>query len=69
MSWAPSGTVITQFVCSDLYAGVQGQNAYYGVFKWEAKSGSAPAWVAIEPCGAASAGIPPQVLEMGCKPA
>lgn len=66
---APAGTVITQFVCSDLYAGVQGQNAYYGVFKWQAQSGAAPAWVAIQPCGAASAGIPPQVLETGCKPA
>jgi peptidoglycan hydrolase-like protein with peptidoglycan-binding domain len=66
---APSGTVITTYVCSELYAGVQGQNAYYGVFKWEAQGGGAPAWVAITPCGAASAGIPPQVLETGCKPA
>jgi peptidoglycan hydrolase-like protein with peptidoglycan-binding domain len=65
----PSGTVITTFVCADTYAGVQGQNGVYAVLDWTT-SGSGAAWAEMspDPCGAASAGLPPQVLETGCKP-
>lgn len=66
----PSGLVINTFVCSDVYAGVQGtangQSDYY-VLDWKSQNGTLQ-WVLIQPCGAASAGIPPQVLAVGCKP-
>jgi peptidoglycan hydrolase-like protein with peptidoglycan-binding domain len=64
----PSGTTITQFVCADVYAGVQGQNDFYAVLEWGTQDGQGPAWREITACGTASAGIPPQVLETGCKP-
>ena len=65
----PSGTVITTFVCADLYAGVQARGDVYAVLQWKT-SGSGAAWSEITPtpCGTASAGLPPQVLDTGCAP-
>jgi hypothetical protein len=65
----PSGSVISTFVCADTYAGVQGQSDLYAVLEWKTSGGGA-SWSEItpSPCGTASAGLPPQVLETGCKP-
>lgn len=62
-----SGETVTSYLCSEGYAAVV----------WTTQSGSSDAAVLIAnganwkieeptPCGAASAGIPAQVLEMGC---
>ena len=63
----PSGTEIGTYVCSEGYAGVSGTasggDAYHAVLEADGSS-----WKNLgeEPCGSASAGISPQVLETGC---
>jgi hypothetical protein len=67
----PQGDMITGYVCADGHVGVTGTvgsgatSAFHVVLKSE--NG---AWTNLgdEPCGAASAGIAPAVLEMGCPP-
>jgi peptidoglycan hydrolase-like protein with peptidoglycan-binding domain len=66
-----TGSKLTSYVCAEGYAGVKAtapdqggtQQPYQAVLKSE--SGT---WTDLgeQPCGTASAGIPPQVLEMGC---
>jgi peptidoglycan hydrolase-like protein with peptidoglycan-binding domain len=69
----PSGFTVNTFVCSDVYAGVQGvatsggPTEYY-VLEWTSQDGGQTNWIAVTACGTASAGIPPQVLATGCKP-
>jgi peptidoglycan hydrolase-like protein with peptidoglycan-binding domain len=64
----PSGAKIENYVCSAGYAGVAGteppgSTAFASVMEAEGAT-----WKSLgdEPCGAASAGISPQVLEVGC---
>jgi len=62
----PSGVKITAYVCSDGYAGVTGTQssaAYHSVLQ---ANGATWKDLGEEPCGSASAGIAPQVLEVGC---
>ncbi len=67
----PQGDVITGYVCADGYAGVTGTvgSGATSTFHVVLKSENG-AWTNLgdEPCGAASAGIAPAVLEMGCPP-
>jgi hypothetical protein len=64
----PSGQTVENYVCSGGYAGVEslaGSTTNRYILKDE--SGT---WKNLnqEPCGGASAGIAPQVLEVGCNP-
>lgn len=64
----PSGNQVENYVCSGGYAGVEALSAgATNRFILQDQSGT---WKNLnqEPCGGASAGISPQVLEVGCNP-
>jgi hypothetical protein len=64
----PSGEQVENYVCSGGYAGVEAlASGATNRFVLKDESG---AWKNLnqEPCGGASAGISPQVLEVGCNP-
>ena len=62
----PSGETATSYICSEGYAaGGQSNGTVDGTFIFQSEGTS---WAAMgqDPCGSASAGIPPAILEAGC---
>lgn len=62
----PSGETVTSYICSEGYAaGGQTNGTVDGAFVLQAE-GTTWAVPGQDPCGSASAGIPPAILEAGC---